>query len=91
MKRERSSSANSSFPPSSPAEPQTPSPTPVKKIKASPNTDSSEKKPKQTSTRSPSQTNVDWTLGKREAFIDRIIAVGYKTADLDALAIEVRK
>lgn len=53
-----------------------------------------EHKPSTSKTRRHAQTPSaqgpgDWTAQKREQFFDRIIEVGYKNADLSALATEV--
>jgi hypothetical protein len=78
----RSDSATPS-PPPSPADPITP---PSKKSKLT-------KKPTPKSGRStkstPAQANGTWDPQKRGAFVDEIIAAGYRSADLDAIAGKV--
>ena len=82
MKREYSSSAT---PPSSTAGPIE-SPQSSKKAKATPIF--SDKKLKKTC--KSNAANGEWTVDKRGAFMDRVIAAGYQAVDYDSLAMEVR-
>ncbi|KAL7422866.1 hypothetical protein Q5752_002163 [Cryptotrichosporon argae] len=80
MKRESSPASPSPDALTTPPPLPTPTPTP-KKAKTTPKKAATPKK-------AGGATNA-WTPDKRELFIDRIIATGYKSANLDALAAEL--
>jgi hypothetical protein len=93
MKRSSSTTSSSADEPPSSSPPATPPPSKKVKKELVPETPKAAKSPKKPRTpKAPKDDNAvvgQWTPEKRESFMDLIIANGYKSTDLNAVAEEV--